>query len=298
MRHHWLGDVTILRLEHRLKQLAYSPMKPFLLLLLIPMLTACVNPSLTAANVLAWFGDYEQISNQSYGPHALNRLDVYRPPGQLKGAVVFFYGGCWGACMNYTRGDYRFIAQALTSKGYAVVIPDYRHYPDASFPQMMEDSAAAVTWTMQHVSKRVTLMGHSAGGHLASMLTVNKEHLGAQQYANIQGFIGLAGAYDFIYDKPYLPKVFAGVLYEASQPTYFVDGTEPPMLLLYGDDDQAVYRRNIVNMAQTIKDKNGQVETHIYKGVDHTGILSAFSIPLRGRYEVLGDVLRFLTLNH
>lgn len=263
-------------------------------------LSACSNLALTTANALARVGDYSQVADQPYGTHALNKLDVYLPAEAIRGAVIFFYGGCWGACKTYTREHYRFVAQALTSTGYAVVIPDYRRYPQVGFTGMMEDSAAAVAWVSDNIARfggrpdRLILMGHSAGGHLAAMLTVNERYLGTALHRNIRGFIGLAAPYDFVFDRPYLPKVFAGLAYSESQPSHFVDGNEPPLLLLYGDEDKEVYKRNIVNMTAIVREKGGQVEPVIYNGVDHVSILAALSIPYRSRYQVMDDIADFL----
>lgn len=278
-------------------------MRSLLLVVLLPVLGACSNAALLVANTLARFDDYTLVADLPYGAHALNRLDVYRPREPAKGTVVFFYGGCWGACATFTRGHYRFVAQALTSHGYAVVIPDYRRYPEVLFPQMMEDSANAVAWVSDNIERyggradRIFLMGHSAGGHLAAMLTVNERYLGDGLHGKLRGFIGLAAPYDFVFDKPYLPAVFAGVEYVESQPSNFVDGSEPPLLLLYGDADKEVYPRNIVNMSAAVRQKGGAVEPHIYQGLDHVDILAALSIPYRNRHEVMSDIADFLQRN-
>ena len=275
-------------------------MKKLLLVLLVPILTACSSSALTLANTLARFDDYTLTANQPYGTHALNMLDIYQPREKAKGTVIFFYGGCWGACTTFTRKHYRFVAQALTSRGYVVVIPDYRRYPNVLFPQIMEDSAAVVAWVSNNIerfsgtSDQIFLMGHSSGGHIAAMLTVNERYLGVGLHQNIRGFIGLAAPYDFIFDQPYLPKLFAGLEYSDSQPSHFVDGSEPPLLLLHGKEDDTVYMRNIVNMTKTVRQKGGKVEPHIYNGVDHVAILAALSIPYNNRSEVMHDITDFL----
>jgi len=275
-------------------------MKRLLLVVLVPILTACPDSALMVANTLARFDDYKLTANQTYGAHELNRLDIYQPREKAKGTVIYFYGGCWGACTTFSREDYRFVGQTLTSRGYVAVIPDYRRYPEVLFPQMMEDSAAVVAWVIKNIAHsggradQIFLMGHSSGGHLAAMLTVNERYLGVGLHQNIRGFIGLAAPYDFIFDKPYLPKVFAGLDYSESQPSHFVDGNEPPLLLLYGNEDKAVYMRNIVNMTKIVQQKGGKVEPHIYNGVDHVAILAALSIPYRSRFEVMNDIDAFL----
>jgi acetyl esterase/lipase len=164
----------------------------------------------------------------------------------------------------------------------------------------MEDSTAVVAWVRNNIARfggradRIFLMGHSAGGHIAAMLTVNERYLGAGLHQDIRGFIGLAAPYDFIFDEPYMSALFADMDYPESQPSHFVDGSEPPMLLLYGNQDKKVYMRNIVNMTEIVRQKGGSVEPHIYNGVDHVAMLAALSIPYRGRSEVMHDISAFL----
>lgn len=280
-------------------------MKILMLALLVPILSACSNSALLLVNTLARFDNYTLTESQSYGPHVLNKLDIYQPAVKqegetAKGTIIFFYGGCWGACTTYTKKYYRFVAQALTAEGYVVVIPDYRRYPDVLFPQIMEDSIAVVSWVNSNISnyggnaEQIFLMGHSSGGHLAAMLTVNERYLSAEIHQNIRGLIGLAGAYDFILDQTYMQKLFANMEYSESQPSHFIDGNEPPMLLLYGRNDDTVHPRNIVNMTKVVEEKGGVIETHIYNSINHVDILAALSIPYRGHSEVMSDITAFL----
>jgi acetyl esterase/lipase len=264
-------------------------------------MNGCSSSALVVANTLARFDDYELITNQAYGPDEANQLDIYKPTQtRPKGTVIFFYGGCWGACTTYSRANYRFLAQALTAQGYIVVIPDYRLYPKVLFPQIMQDGAAIVSWVSNNIdrfggkSEQMFLMGHSAGGHIAAMLAINEQYLGDDLHKNIRGYIGLASPYDFIFDQPYMEKLFAEIPYEQSQPSHFIDGSEPPLLLLYGKDDKTVYMRNIVKMMKAVKQKNGNAEPHIYNGMNHTDILAAFSIPYRDNYNVVRDISAFL----
>ncbi|MDI7066444.1 alpha/beta hydrolase, partial [Klebsiella pneumoniae] len=97
--------------------------------------------------------------------------------------VVFFYGGSW---QNGARSDYLFVGQALTSRGFVAVLPDYRTYPDTRFPGFMEDAAAAVRWARDHAAEyggdpsRIFLMGHSAGAHIVALLATDGHYLAAQ----------------------------------------------------------------------------------------------------------------------
>lgn len=218
--------------------------------------------------------------------------------------VVFFYGGCWGACTRFYKADYRFVAEALTEAGYVVVIPDYRLYPEVQFPAIMADASAAVTWVTDNIGDyggdpaQLFLMGHSAGAQMAALLTLNQTaYLQTPTYESIQGFIGLAGPYDFLpFDQAYQPILFGPEEnYPASQPINFVTGDEPPLLLLYGNADSVVYPRNIENLSEKVTQFGGEVEVHRYDGIDHAGLVGALSGLLRDRQPVYADILKFLS---
>ena len=86
-----------------------------------------------------------------YGDNARHKLDVYTPEkgGSDAPVVVFFYGGTWA---KGDRADYAFVGRALAAKGYVVVIPDYRLYPEVTYPSFLQDSAMAVAWTAREIA--------------------------------------------------------------------------------------------------------------------------------------------------
>lgn len=271
------------------------------------LLFGCASPSLFLANTLARFDNYTVIEDLSYGKGKLNTLDIYIPdhsltPNSTLPVVIFFYGGCWGGCTVFNKEHYRFVAQALTSNKFITVIGDYRRYPDALFPEIINDSKQIVEWVKTHIShyygdpNRVFLMGHSAGAHLAAMLALNENYLAPKTYQGIKGFIGLAGPYDFLpFTAPYQQTIFGPVeKYPASQPINFVNGNEPPLLLLQGVQDKTVLPKNAKNLYRKVKLKKGYTQLQLYKDMDHSDILAALAISIRDYKPVLNDIIEFL----
>ena len=248
------------------------------------------------------------------GPHARGAaayaegprhgLDVYQPTksGGLRPVVVFFYGGGWD---QGDRRQYRFVGKALAAKGYVVVIPDYRIYPEALYPAFLQDSALAVRWARDHArdyggdSARLFLMGHSAGAYNAAMLTYDSRWLaevGLDPRRDVRGFVGLAGPYDFLPLQSARLKTIFGPedRRPATQPINHVDGDEPPALLMHGLDDKVVEPGNAQRLAARVGAKGGRAEVVTFNHLSHALIVGALSAPLRLLAPVMGRTTSFI----
>lgn len=229
-------------------------------------------------------------------------LDIYKPSGAKNApVVVFFYGGRWS---EGSKNDYKFAGQALASKGFVAVLPDYRHYPAVKFPAFVQDAARAVQWTFERIRgyggdpTKVFVMGHSSGAHLAAMLALNPEFLkdAGGDRARLRGMIGLAGPYDFIpITAPDMRDMFGPPeRFELSQPITFVDGENPALLLLHGEDDDVVWPHNTKNLAAAVIKAGGPVETVLYPEMSHAWIVATLAATLRGQSDVLQQVADFV----
>ncbi|OOG43556.1 alpha/beta hydrolase [Rhodanobacter sp. C05] len=233
-----------------------------------------------------------QLALDVYAPHATRHAPV----------VVFFYGGSW---KSGKRQWYRWIGEVLARHGVVAVIPDYRKYPQARLDDFMRDAADAVAWTHAHAADfggdpdTLFVMGHSAGAHLAALLATDAHWLNAvgMRPAQLSGFIGLAGPYDFLpLTNPDFIDMFGHdrQSQERSQPVFFVDGDEPPTLLLQGESDHIVDPRNARSLAKLLRDKGEPVTLRMYPHIGHTGLLLSLSPPLQGIAPALHDTLQFI----
>ena len=252
-------------------------------------------------NLLVPDDGYSVTKNQSYGPAARQTLDIYRPTMTKEPApvVVFFYGGNW---QSGSKEDYLFVAQALASRGFVVVVPDYRLYPEVRYPSFLEDGAAAVSWSLANLAalggdpNRVFLMGHSAGAYIAAMLAFDDRWLGARR-AQVGAMVGLAGPYDFLpVVDPALKIIFATEPdLTRTQPITFVDGSEPPLLVISGEGDGTVRVGNSQRLAAKIRATGGIAEERYYPGVSHLALVGSLAAPLCFLAPTLEDITAFLT---
>jgi acetyl esterase/lipase len=265
---------------------------------------ACSKLAFVAANVPAAFGSYGRRSNVAYGTDPAHRLDVYSPdapsttPPPL---VVFWYGGRWE---TGDKDDYRFVGAALAEIGALAVLPNYRHYPQVKMPGFMEDAALAARWTALHAAElgadpnRLYLMGHSAGAHIAALLTLDQQYLAVPggPAPAIAGMIGLSGPYDFLpLNDPDLQDMFGPPeRYPDSQPIHFARPDAPPTLLMHGLDDQSVRPKNSVNLAAALEAQGVAVRLKTYPGLGHADTVAALSVPARRRAPTLAEIAAFV----
>ena len=265
------------------------------------LLAGCTPVSLI--NHLAPFRTYRATFDLPYGPGVRHCLDVYQPEDATGSApvIVFFYGGHWN---SGERSDYLFVGEALASRGYVAVIPDYRLYPDVRFPEFLNDCAQVVRWSFEHIAKfggdpqRVFLMGHSAGAYNAAMLALDPGYLHAAGVdpRRISGLIGLAGPYDFLPLTGGITKAVFGFpdTPATTQPIYFASSSAPPVLLATGNENDVVDPGNSRRLAARLRLNGAKVREIVYPHLGHRTLIGALAAPLRRLGPVLDDVAAFV----
>jgi acetyl esterase/lipase len=291
-----IGAKTLTRMLSRQAGRKNRPLVLLLSALIFP-LSGC---NLGTLNLLASEDGFKRTADLSYGSDQRQHLDIYTPAGSSAPApvIIFFYGGSW---INGNKNSFLYVASALTARGFVTVIPDYRLYPHIKFPAFVEDGAAVVAWVQQHIAdyggnpRNVVVMGYSAGAHIAALLALDEHYLPAAAAEPVQGMIGLAGPYDFLpFSDERLQDMFGPPeRYPASQPINFVDGTEPPLLLLHGKRDKLVYPLNTEHLARRVEARGGCVKAVIYRRVDHLNMLLRLS-PVFLKPDILRQIENFV----
>ncbi len=264
-------------------------------------LAGCSGTAIVNGLTPSW--GYDVTRDIAYGEKPRQKLDVYVPTEKSAQApvVVFFYGGRWE---EGSKDQYKFLAQALTSRGYVAAVADYRLYPQVKFPTFVQDGAKAIQWAHAHASEygvdadKLFVMGHSAGAHIAAMLALDGEYLQAVGGSRdwLSGMIGLAGPYDFLPLKAADLKDMFGPpeRYPLSQPINYVEGENPPLLLLHGLGDETVFPKNTRNLAKKVAENNGPVAIKLYPGIGHIKLVANLAAPLRFMGDQLDDIAAFI----
>ena len=132
-------------------------------------------------------------------------LDVFPAAGPVpaEGApvLVFIHGGYW---RSLDKSQHSFVAPSFNANGALVVVPNYALCPAVSIEHIVLQTATAVVWAWHHARSfggnpaRLALVGHSAGGHLATMLlSCRWKDLDASMPAQpLAGALSISGLYD------------------------------------------------------------------------------------------------------
>jgi len=227
-----------------------------------------------------------------YGDGPGETLDVFPAPVADAPVLVFIHGGYW---RSLDKSDHSFIARAFNDRGVCVVVPNYALCPGtAGRPVGIADIALqmvrALDWAWRNVAahcgdpSRITVAGHSAGGHLAAMLlacdwTAVAPDLPAQLVRNA---LSISGLYDlrplqrapFIADAIRLSDADALRLSPALWPT-------PKRGRLYtvagGEESEEFIRHNAL-----IREVWGPKVVPVCEalpGLDHFGVVDALADP-------------------
>jgi len=272
------------------------------------LLSAC-SP-ITVIDALTPKSTYQAANNISYGSDPRQQLNIFLPhssnfavPNEGYPVVVFFYGGSW----NFgSKEEYRFLGEALASRGVITIIADYRLYPQVRYPDFLDDCAMAVGWVQHHLSdyhgnpNKLFVMGHSAGAYNAAMLALDGRWLKKQGLSPtiFKGWIGLAGPYNFlpIENEDVKPVFFHPHYPEGTQPIDFVSVSAPKAFLgVSRSDDLVDPERNTKKLASKLKELGDDVTLKEYTNTSHTTIMGAFARPLRFIAPVLDDVVAFIS---
>ncbi len=176
-----------------------------------------------------------------------NKLDLYLPRGQKDFPVLLFvHGGAWVHGDKNFLGIYSNFATFWAKRGIGTVVINYRLSPGVKHPEHIKDVARAFAWTHKNIQKyggrpdEIFVCGHSAGGHLISLLATDETYLKAEglNLHDIKGAIPISGVYR-VHDL----NVYAGVVMTQGDHVAASAGAKmrkPPFAFVFGADPKAL----------------------------------------------------------
>ena len=200
--------------------------------------------------------EYKTESNIPYYPENIRKTDSYINsqcklnfyyPTNVKNfpTVIWFHGG------GLTGGNNE-LPKELLNQNIAVVSVEYRLAPKVKAPAYIEDASVATAWVFENIEKYggnknlIFESGHSAGGYLAMMITLDKKYLqkyniDADQIAGLIPFSGQAITHFQIRKEQGIPELQPTI--DQYAPLFHVRKEAPPIVLITGDRELELFGR-------------------------------------------------------
>lgn len=258
----------------------------YLLLFLPPsFLAAGTSPSPTAVQVQT---DLPYKSGAGLDAYEQERckLDVYLPANSTGfPTLVWFHGG---SLTEGRKEDARLIARRLAEQGIAVVTPNYRLNPRASFPAYVDDAAAAVAWAIHEMPARganpgrIFLGGHSAGAYLVWMTALDERFLAKYgcKPTDLAGLIPTAGQVVTHYTVRRERGLAQPIVVDDAAPLHYVKNNLPPLLVVWAEHDMAMRGEQNAFMVAALKDAGQKsVQSLVLPNRDHGTTVHKFGDP-------------------
>lgn len=223
-------------------------------------------------------------------------LDLYRPRTRKDLPVLlFFHGGVW---QMGDKEQYRHIGTAFARRGILTAVVNYRLTPTVRHPGHVRDAARAVAWAVRHAAEfggrpdRVFLSGHSAGGHLVTLLLMDPQYLRAERVDadSLAGVIPLSGVFDLTKAMDDTPQGGAAVYIhppfgtdrrglEAASPIKHLRKTPVPLLVLLAGEDYRAMQEQSQRFVETLRRRNLTVTYEVIDKRGHFELVAGIGTP-------------------
>lgn len=201
------------------------------------------------------------------------------------GTVVIFPGGGYGSRAAHEGDGY---AQFLNSIGINAFVVEYRVSPHR-FPLELLDARRAIRWVRYHAKdyeinpKKIAVMGSSAGGHLAAMVSTYKKEIEFEGIDEIDNTDFTPNYQILAYPVIALSTLSVGhigttinllgeeKIYMAPEldPLLIADENTPPAFIWHTSDDSLVNVANSLKYGEKLRDLNIPFELHVFPNGHH-----------------------------
>lgn len=223
---------------------------------------------------------------------AAERLDIFpampapSAASQAAPVMVFIHGGYW---RSLDKADHSFVAPAFVRAGACVVVTNYPLCPAVTMEQLVLSQVKALAWVFRHIAQyggdpgRISVVGHSAGGHLAAMMLACKwKNVSADLPVNlVKNALSLSGLHDLepLRHSPYIQgdlRLTPSQINRCS-PAYFPAPKGRLTALCGGDESEEFLRQN--RLIQQAWGKASVPVCEELPGKNHFSVLEALCTP-------------------
>ena len=250
-----------------------------------------VQLSTTATEAMPhWYSHQFGVTEAEY-------VDIF--PSGVPGSPVhiFIHGGYWRAM---SARQFAFVAQNLVEQGVTVVLTNYGLCPYVRMGDIVDQTREAIAWVARNASElevdgnRLSISGHSAGGHLVAMMLATDWTEYDLPKDLIKGAIALSGLFDLgPFPHSWLQPALNLTAAEVSEnsPLFLPVHTSAKVLIRYGSKEQSEFARQSHTYAEYLASQGIDVDCTPQEGADHFTILEPF---LLDEAEFVQDILSFV----
>lgn len=241
------------------------------------------------------------VKDLKYGSYNENLLDLYIPDNDNFKVIVYFHGGGFE---GGSKNDFGYVdlSTEFCKNGYAVANVNYRLYPNASFPDYIEDGAKAVKYVIDNIKSYgkcdgIMISGQSAGAYLSMMLCADEHYLkdvnvdkkaidcwlidSAQQFTH----------FNVLKERGVDPRLEC---IDSSAPIFFInkDFSFSRMLLIFYEQDITCRKEENLLFYSTVKNfnKDADIEYRLLSG----GHCHGSTVRENGMYPYITECLKFI----
>ena len=244
------------------------------------------NTRLQVPDYASYFDRWEKLSRQtaeqnamlkdiSFGDHPDERLDIFPSKIQQSKTLVFIHGGYWHLL---DKTMFHFLAGDFLKHDITIVLINYPLAPRASIDDIVVSCRKALRWIHDNVIRyngdpaELYLLGHSAGGHLASMLLVEEEAKFVRAAISLSGLFRLEPVMlSYLNDSIGMDEENA----IKNSPVLLTPANDCPLLLVTGADESDEFKAQSEELCHRWKNKFSEIEILEVPQKNHYSILDA-----------------------
>ena len=224
-----------------------------------------------------------------YGTGDRQKLDVFRCDDPAAPTLVYFHGGYW------QRGDksiYSFIAAPFVQVGISVIVVGYDLCPDVTITRISEEAREAMAYIWAHGEAlginrdRITVMGHSAGGHITQMMMATDwSAFGDGLPADLIKAGMPVSPLSYLEPVRLTEALNAGIRMDAAEAeaespmTNHPPATDAPQLVVVGGAETSEFHRQARMYAEAFQTEARDIGLYIVPDVDHFDELNVLVDP-------------------
>lgn len=247
----------------------------------------------------------QKVKDVIYDTKQQRKLNIFVPRNDATTplpVLIFVHGGNWN---TGNKNMYGFIGRNFAQKDVITVIPSYTLSPDANYDQMATEIAHAILWTKENIdnyggdSSKIYVTGHSAGGHLVALATLNPTY--NIPVGTVSGIIlnDAAGLDMKHYLEEYPPTTENDYLatwtnnpaeWQKASPIYYLDSKSPNFMVYVGTKTYPSIKVSNDRFLKELKKYQKEVAP-IYLDKKHIPMVLQYYWPWNKRFDEITEFM-------